>query len=805
MIENTKQTQKKYRLTFDVSTKHIVKPTNPGLVSRSLTTVKEVTVEGFAKGVTFPYGYSFTPAVFKDNKRKNANWEQQSIFALDFDDGLTPEKAIKIANDYGINPSVVYTSFSDSPAKRKFRVLFFLDKVITDAKEAKFIILNLMNMYEGQADKACKDYARLFFGGKECLLVNNEVISYTALMEVLNTIQIANDSMKTRKMMSIENCPKRTNPIIYNNDSPFETKIEGTYNEGNVIKDFDFGKAASEVLIFNDFLNLKWLSHPELFGIATNLRWIKGGLKLMKSTMIKANDSGKCHYGNNNFGILPYVSRMDYTPQRLENFSPYDEDVKHLNIINSVRTLQGEIVSTVEVEKITLSDAEIKLEEEFTKALAADKGIFLFKLPTGLGKTRRLESVEGVTIALPTHKLKDEVSDRMKVTHLCSPQLPKFEDSTLNDKISFFYRTGLISKATGVLNKVAANEGDVCMSDVIAAREYKTLNVECFRSKDTVLTTHQKAMFSDFNSDTLIFDEDPLQSILALKTLKIGDLISLEGQCDNKAEIAVIIDYLRNLLPAAQTIETPLFTIDIDALSEIIAQSTLDTNVIDFLNSDFILKDAFDTNVIHFINKRDLPENKKLIILSATASEFIYKKVFGDNLTIIDLIDVEQVGNVIQNTKYSYSRTSLEKKAKDISQIVGDLPTITFMQHKNKFNNPVETMHFGNCAGYDSLNGKDIAVVGTPHLSNVVYVMYAKALGLRVKPNDMTISYKVIEYNGFKFKFMAYENDNLRNIQLGLIESDLLQAVGRNRTLRKDATAYVYSNLPLRQTTQFTR
>ena len=52
---------------------------------------------------------------------------------------------------------------------------------------------------------------------------------------------------------------------------------------------------------------------------------------------------------------------------------------------------------------------------------------------------------------------------------------------------------------------------------------------------------------------------------------------------------------------------------------------------------------------------------------------------------------------------------------------------------------------------------------------------------------------------------MAYENDNLRNIQLGLIESDLLQAVGRNRTLRKDATAYVYSNLPLRQTTQFTR
>ena len=115
----------------------------------------------------------------------------------------------------------------------------------------------------------------------------------------------------------------------------------------------------------------------------------------------------------------------------------------------------------------------------------------------------------------------------------------------------------------------------------------------------------------------------------------------------------------------------------------------------------------------------------------------------------------------------------------------------------------VSDMHFGNCEGYDTLKGKDIAVVGTPHLSNIVYALYAKALGFPVKTKDLSITYQMVEYNGFKFKFKCYDNENLRNIQLSLIESDLVQAIGRNRTLRENCITYVYSNFPLRQTTKF--
>jgi len=60
-----------------------------------------------------------------------------------------------------------------------------------------------------------------------------------------------------------------------------------------------------------------------------------------------------------------------------------------------------------------------------------------------------------------------------------------------------------------------------------------------------------------------------------------------------------------------------------------------------------------------------------------------------------------------------------------------------------------------------------------------------------------------IEQNGFKFKFNCYTNKALRNIQLSLIESDLIQAVGRARTLRYKAKVVVYSNFPLQISDQF--
>jgi len=51
----------------------------------------------------------------------------------------------------------------------------------------------------------------------------------------------------------------------------------------------------------------------------------------------------------------------------------------------------------------------------------------------------------------------------------------------------------------------------------------------------------------------------------------------------------------------------------------------------------------------------------------------------------------------------------------------------------------------------------------------------------------------------YVFKFYTYSDPILRDIQFWLIESELEQAVGRARLLRKDCVVYLYSNFPLSQ------
>jgi hypothetical protein len=138
-----------------------------------------------------------------------------------------------------------------------------------------------------------------------------------------------------------------------------------------------------------------------------------------------------------------------------------------------------------------------------------------------------------------------------------------------------------------------------------------------------------------------------------------------------------------------------------------------------------------------------------------------------------------------------------------MSDLVGDKPVITFKSFGEQFQNPVKEMYFGNCSGYDSMSGKDIVVVGIPHRNNIEYFLIAKVLGIDFKTTETTMSFQKIEYNGFRFKFNCFDNEELRSIQLTLIESDLIQAVGRARTLRTDATVEVYSNFPLRISDRF--
>jgi hypothetical protein len=112
-------------------------------------------------------------------------------------------------------------------------------------------------------------------------------------------------------------------------------------------------------------------------------------------------------------------------------------------------------------------------------------------------------------------------------------------------------------------------------------------------------------------------------------------------------------------------------------------------------------------------------------------------------------------------------------------------------------------IYFGNTRGYNNLKGKDIMVIGTPHINPIVYLFHAEFLGIDTNTIDKKMDYQTIQWKGMQFKFQTFNNPDLRNIQLHLIEGELIQAIGRARTIRTDAQVQVFSNFPLLMTDKF--
>lgn len=794
-------------------------------ITRNLTKQELLTIPEFAKYVTQPYGYTWSGGRF-DGTRSNSTWLEQQVFALDFDKGtVTVEEVITEISQFGFKPQLWYSTFSDTQELRKFRVVFLLDTKVNDINLHKMIYESLMSMFP-DADNRCRDASRYFYGGKEYEILHEEPISTSLFLDALSIQLTTSDSGKFRKLPLSSDyytnstfVPKCTFYYNINRNVRSETDLASaraptSATGGNLVK-IDIEKARKKIRILDEFISGTWLHHPQLFGLATNLLKIRGGYQLMKNTMEKHNTEGKTKYNKNNFNILPYVKKVNYAIQPVYKFSPYLEDVDIFDVISTTREIRGH-VEYEPIQRISLSQAEEMLAESFQKVIrAGEKGkIYLFKMPTALGKTEAHIGTKA-TIALPTNDLKNEIAERISnkndngmapMRFVTTPDRVEFESEELNTKIRNYYSAGLPSKSMQLIHHISKYENREQYSyiDTSLARNYLDQFAKSLQSSDTILTTHKRALFTEFSNNTLIFDEDPLSSLLEIKQLKISDLFIL-NQAVNDLEVSNLIDYLKRSVPH-KIEETPLFNVNLTQLIDKVSKMESPSNIFEFFDSSFFMRDGASDedkspkklDIIHYIKRKELPRDKVVIIMSATIPIPIYKILFGDRIVVYDMQDVQQQGKVIQYTQKSCSRMGLKRYGKQISKVVGDQPVITFKSMAEIFKKPVDKVWFGNCSGYDNLKGKDIAVVGTPHRNPLEYLLFAKALHIDLKTSDTAMSYKKIEYNGFKFMMNCYDNERLRAIQLSLIESDLIQAVGRARTLRTDATVKVYSNFPLR-------
>lgn len=761
----------------------------------------ESTIRDFSKVILKPNAQSWSGGTFSGSI-KDSNWIESSIIGMDFDKGeITLEEVYSKFKEFDIIPNLHYDTFSSSEYLHKFRVVIFFDSPITCKRIYTKILFTLEKLF--YTDPNCKNPSRIFYGGTNVYITNENPISLEYFIQFIDINTIARDNNLTRSTIDTISIDANFCNSLYNDNKNVHflashNKLNCTSIAGEQV--INWNQACEKIKILNDFNTGEWLHHQELFGLATNLMYVRGGLKKMKSIMNKFNKSGETEYSKNNFAILPYVKLKGYNPIPVHRFSSHQEDQEIHDIITEVRNIRGHIEVITPVQNISLKEAEDKMISKFNEVISNEETgkTYIFSLPTAIGKTRLLENVEKCIVALPTNHLKNEITERMNVSYTYSPDSIQFNDPFLNKKIEYFYQIGLPKKSMKTIRNVAEGKYPSNNEDVQLAIDYCHQLDLCDNPNITVLSTHKRIINSDsLLHKTVIFDEDPLNTLVEIKTTSIKDI---DGVQFFYTPLKSVADRLSGLKDGIY--ETPVFNIDHDDLFKFIDDKRiLETNVCDFLNSKFFIKHE---DSIHYIVKKDLPESTKNIILSATIPIEFYKKLYPNiEFESINIRNVEQVGKVVQYTRRSCSRSGLERYGQTVSKEVGDKTVITFQRLKGLFKNPTQDIHFGNCSGYDYLSGKNLTVVGTPHRNNIEYFLLAKLMGVEFDYFNSPFRYQKIEYNGFKFMFSTFDNEDLRRIQLPLIESDLIQAVGRARTLRNECIAEVYSGLPLSISDEF--
>ncbi|HAN38665.1 MAG TPA: hypothetical protein DCQ29_07150 [Chitinophagaceae bacterium] len=779
-----------------------------GKIACSIDSKAFVDVNEFFNMVVQPYSYTWFGGKYEISKGAPSkdNWLCTSVIALDFDKlskDFSIEKAVNRFRDVGIIPQFWYETFSSNEDVKSYRIVYILDEPIDNRMCLEGCLEELYTYFEN-CDTSCRNINRFFFGGKSGKLIHTNLISTKLFIEYLSISKISKANKRTRVINRYYNYIEK---MVQNEDSAYTNnstisecaKIDECYSNEppKYLLKFNINEMRKKIKILDEFLDGKWLHHPQLFGLATNMQYINGGQKLMIETMNNFNKKGVTQYTSANFSIFTYLKKVTYKPMWVKNFSKLKEDSNLKDIISEMSTQRGMVEVKESFFKDELENVETEFKNKFQNIIenGIEGKIYIIKAPVGIGKTQNLINLKNVVVAAPTNNLKDEIGNRMQSKFVITPPKPYFKDIVHNENLNSFYDSGYYKKAKQYLYNLSNRKKG--SEDAQVAKLYLHNLDSALKSSDTVITTHKRVLVSSFNHNTLIFDEDPLQSMTSIGKVTINDLKGLKNiGIDIPNSMKTFIDSL-NKMPSGVFI--PLdFKHELDLISDRLI--FVKKEIVQFFTAVGFIKEIEDESTLYFLCLQDMPFNKKIIILSASIPTYIYEQLYKDRVEIIELSDVKQKGEIIQYTNRSYSRCSINYTQQTRTIPKFNMPVITFKSTNHIFNSKPLDIYFGNCAGYDTLKGRDIVVLGTPYHNVYFYLLFAGYFKLDIS-DDFKMKQQEVEYNGFLFKFNCFSNPLTRIIQLQLIEGDLIQAVGRARTIRTDAKVHLYSNLPLRMST----
>lgn len=134
-------------------------------------------------------GKSVSPTIMKGLKAND--FVEQQVFMVDIDNTyeqypiLSVEEAINICKNNNIPLAFYYYSFSHTEEKPKYRLVFILDKAVTNKEIRDKINKNLVSLFP-QADKSCVNADRIYYGtNKEAKICNiDETLSVEHILSL---------------------------------------------------------------------------------------------------------------------------------------------------------------------------------------------------------------------------------------------------------------------------------------------------------------------------------------------------------------------------------------------------------------------------------------------------------------------------------------------------------------------------------------------------------------------------------------------------------------------------------------------
>lgn len=824
----------------------------PGIKRRAACNWQDIEIAELAQMVG-ENGCSMIPAQMEGGLSA-ANCRAEQLFVLDFDDGISFAEIEARCSSLELPVTFAYHTFGSGFECERFRVVFALDCLVEEEFSRNVVMAMLHGIFP-ECDRSCRDYARLFFGGKGLLCVHPEACVCVEQIMLAFYSKAGESGHFKRKIHSF--CKK--NRIFLYNEMPLMIKKCMLCEYGEIVDSLSIhiigGSTKTPICIaecnknmnpsltcrmqqrrvalqdetncrlLNDFLGGGDVGHASKFAIATNLRGIRGGAKKFLET-VRTYDPGSFDKWQKDMKYMQV-----YKPQSCSSdFCPYYDACNQAGTIIETLAMDRKVICRDKASFVSIDQAGAHLRQNLEEAFySRSKGIHLIRAQTALGKTSAYMDLIvknrmcKFIVALPTNRLKEQVArdlgrrlPEQEVFMTLSVENSYLVPPEIKAAISDCHKSGIHNMTRKKLRSYYDEIKDTYSKRAVAEECKKLMDgLQAMKDERVVVTTHAYLLQmprSFLDGYTVIIDEDILQLQFFNRCYETSVSSIKEVMEKGPGAYAGIAQKVIQAPPGVFRRTVPVENIRWNGEDMEDLEGAWSGNPYDLAYAGAFVKgeedESGDADVCYYCAGKLEPV--KYIILSATLNKGLYEKYFSGAMDVFMYPEVRAAykGKLHQYTYHSLGRRDLAGKMQ-VFQYVGGLAdngplkVITFKLFQDKVvdgNIDVLPLHFGNATGLNTYEGEDLAIIGTPFGTDTSYKLVACYLGADVnRPEDERPKVRRVEYNGYSFLLTTYADELLREVQMYSLESELEQCIGRARLLRKNCTVYVFSSFPCAQ------